>query len=301
MDEIFLFINNHRYFAVVMLFLDVFLIKMLIQKISIYINKHMNEAMGGRNERESLYKKCKTFVRQSIEQYERRGRQHGFYTRAREKMKKSGYRSEYAAVIYLLVKYAGSAALFITTFIVNFPGVAGASAAAVLVFLVVEAVVVGAKKKLSLKFQRYMYKIYKYLHNQISSGVKVTDAIKTVYEVIEDRELRGILVQLAARYELTLDIDVSLDEFRSNFDLQEAETLCVALKQGIVTGDNQELLARQEDVMFKKYFNYIQAETDGCKTRSAIAAALFTAVIVIMIMVPLFNDITEAVNKIFIN
>jgi hypothetical protein len=53
--------------------------------------------------------------------------------------------------------------------------------------------------------------------------------------------------------------------------------------------------------MFKKYFNYIQAETDGCKTRCFVAAAMYTAVIVLMIMVPLLNDTANAVGRIFIN
>jgi hypothetical protein len=110
-----------------------------------------------------------------------------------------------------------------------------------------------------------------------------------------------MLLRLVARYELTLDIDTALEEFKSGFSVHEAETLCVALKQGIETGDNQELLARQEDVMFKKYFNYIQAETDSCKTRSMMAAMMFTAIVVILIVVPLFNDASEALGRIFEN
>ena len=139
------------------------------------------------------------------------------------------------------------------------------------------------------------------MHNQISSGVKPTDAIRSVYEVIEEKELRSTLVRLAARYELTLDIDTSLDEFRADFDAHEAETLCIALKQGVDTGDNKELLARQEDVMFKKYFNYIQAETDSCRNRSIAAAAVFVSIVVVMIIVPMLNEMGQAVGKIFIN
>ncbi|NTV90110.1 MAG: hypothetical protein HGA22_07090, partial [Clostridiales bacterium] len=91
-----------------------------------------------------------------------------------------------------------------------------------------------------------------------------------------------MFIRTAAKYELTLDIDESLEEFRENFDAYEAEMLCTALRQGIETGDNSELLARQEDMMFKKYFNYIQAETDNCKNRSLLSAGMFTAVVVLM-------------------
>jgi hypothetical protein len=129
----------------------------------------------------------------------------------------------------------------------------------------------------------------------------VTDAVKTVYEVVEDRKLKNMFIRMAAIYELTLDIDGALEEFKQNFDVYEAEMLCTALRQGIETGDNRELLARQEDMMFKKYFNYIQSETDSCKNRSLLAASMFTAVIVLKIIIPLINDMADAVGRIFIN
>jgi Flp pilus assembly protein TadB len=301
MKEILYFTVSHKYFAVSAMMLNIILARFIIQKLLIHISGHIREATGGRNERKSLYKKCRSFIEHSIKLYEKRGKKSGIYHKAEEKMRKSGYRSEYAPYLYIMSKYIISLAFFIAAFIANFPSLFKAFAAAMCNIIIVECVVGAARKKLNLKFQRYVYKIYKYLHNQISSGVKVTDAIKTVYEVIDDRELRAILIKLAARYELTNDIDAALEEFSSNFELQEAQTLCVALKQGIETGDNQELLARQEEVMFMKYFNYIQMETDNCKIRSTLAAAMFTAVIIIMVFVPLFSDMSDALSKIFVN
>jgi len=67
------------------------------------------------------------------------------------------------------------------------------------------------------------------------------------------------------------------------------------------TGDNRELLERQEDIMFKKYFNYIQAETDSCRNRSVVAAAVFVAIVAVMIIVPMLGEMSRAAGKIFIN
>jgi Flp pilus assembly protein TadB len=299
--EVLHFAAGHKYFTTSALLLNIVIVRFLLQKILIYTNGHISEAAGGRNGKKSIYKKCKSFVENSMKYYEKRDKKFGIYCKAKEKMRKSGYRSEYAPYLYIALKYIISPVFFTIGFMVNYPSVPKAFALAACNIIIVECVVAAARKKFNMKFQRYVYKIYKYLHNQISSGVKVTDAIKTVYEVIDDIEIRSILVGLAARYELTHDIDAATEEFVSNFDVQEAQTLCVALKQGIETGDNQELLARQEEVMFMKYFNYIQAETDSCKTRSTMAAAMFTAVIIIMIIVPLFNDMSDALGKIFIN
>lgn len=301
MDEILSFIALHKLLAGLLVCGNIAPAMLLARRISTRGSRRIIESMGSRNERLTIYGKCLLFVSQAIRDYDKREKKAGIYVRAAIKLRRAGYAGEYAPAVYLFLKYGVTSFFFIVSSVFNYPDLKGAIAVTLLLAAIIEITIGAEKRKINLKLQRYIYKIYKYLHNQVSSGVKVTDAVKTVYEVIEDKELRGILIRLAARYELTLDIDAALEEFKSSFAVHEAETLCVALKQGIETGDNQELLARQEDVMFKKYFNYIQAETDGCKTRSMIAAAMFTAIVVIMIVVPLFNDAAEAVGNIFFN
>ena len=301
MDEIFDFVQQHRLLSALLVFASVSPAIYLAKKLELVSQNRLIEVLGNRINNYSFYSKCVYLVSKAIKDYERRDKKAGFYLKAKLKMKKAGYSGEYAPFVYLFVKYVMTLLLFLIALLLNYPDIFRPVMLAILLAVIVELVVGSEKRKINLKFQKYIYKIYKYLHNQISSGVKVTDAVKTVYEVIEDKQLRSVLIRLAAGYELTLDIDNALDDFRGNFDINEAETLCAALKQGIETGDNQELLARQEDVMFKKYFNYIQAETDSCKTRSLLAVAMFTAIVVIMIIVPLFNDMTEGVGKIFIN
>jgi len=301
MNEFLYFAAQHRLIVVLLAVANILPAGMIAKYLNIRRNKLLLEAMGERNKKSSLYTKCMVFVRQSVKDYEKREKKAGIYLKARDKMKKAGYASEYSAATYLMLKYLFAGLLFLTALVSNYPNLVGPLAVLAGSEIVIEMVVTNGRRKVNLKFQRYIYKIYKYLHNQISSGVKVTDAIRTVYDVIEDRELKEILIKMAARYELTLDVDAALEEFRSNFDVHEAQTLCIALKQGIETGDNQELLAKQEDMMFKKYFNYIQAETDSCRNRSLAAASVFTAIVVILIVVPMLNDVGEAVGKIFVN
>lgn len=301
MNEIFSFVTGHILLSVLLVCGNIAPAFLLARRISTLRSSRIAEALGGRDEHLTLYGRCLLFVSQAIRDYDKREKKAGIYIRAAKKLKRAGYTGEYAPVVYVFLKYVLTSFFFISASAMNYPDIKGALIVSLLMIVIIELTIAAGKRKINLKLQRYIYKIYKYLHNQVSSGVKVTDAVKTVYEVIEDKELRGILIRLAARYELTLDIDASLEEFKAGFAVHEAETLCVALKQGIETGDNQELLARQEDVMFKKYFNYIQAETDGCKTRSMLAAAMFTAIVVIMIVVPLFNDAAEAVGSIFFN
>lgn len=301
MGEFFSFIIQHRLVIALLTAIDIIPALFFAKRLNRPRNRLLSEAMGGRNDKASLYSRCMVLLRQTIRDYEKREKKAGFYVKAGNKMKKAGYRSEYAAASYLFLKYLVAPMVFLAALSSNYPEFLGPLALFAAIEAIIEIVVANGRRKVNLKFQRYIYKIYKYLHNQISSGVKVTDAIRTVYDVIEDKELKEILIKMAARYELTLDVDAALEEFRSHFAVQEAQTLCIALKQGIETGDNQELLAKQEDIMFKKYFNYIQAETDSCRNRSVAAASVFTLIVVIMIVVPLLNDVGEAVGRIFVN
>jgi Bacterial type II secretion system protein F domain. len=301
MDDLLFFAIRYKLFTLLLIITAIYPAIIIVERLKLITGSQLFEAMADRNKNLSIYYRCSGFVKKTIKDYERREKKAGLYERARIKMKKAGYTSEYAAAVYILLKYIISIFVFILAVSFNYPNISRPLELLALIIVIIEMVIGGRKRKLNLKFQKYIYKIYKYLHNQISSGVKVTDAVKTVYEVIDDKQLRNVLIRLAANYELTLDIESALEDFRSNFVIHEAETLCVALRQGIETGDNQELLARQEDVMFKKYFNYIQAETDSCKTRSLMAVVMFTVIVVLMIIVPLFNDMSEAVGKIFIN
>jgi Flp pilus assembly protein TadB len=300
MEHNFEFIKENTGFIIVLSILNIFIAFKITKKIKIYLNRHVREALGERKNEVSVFARCSKITMEYFNKHLKAKIKSGIFSNAKSKMRKAGYIWEYSPAIYVFLKYVVTAAFFITAFVLNYPKVKGAFILALSNVIIIEMVVKSRKKRLNMKFQKNAYKIYKYLHNQISSGVKVTDAVKGVYEVIDDKYLKNILIRVAAGYELTLDIDTALEEFMSRFDGDEAETLCIAIKQGIMTGDNRELLSRQEEVMFNKYFNYIQAETDNCRNRSFIAAGMFTVVIVIMILVPLLNDMTQAIEKIFI-
>lgn len=280
---------------------NVLLAILLSKKMVVASSRQVAEALGSRGTGVSFYRRCSIMVEQVMTACGGKMIKGGIYLNARTKLRKAGYKGENAALLYLSVRFVLSPIVYFAAFATNYPDIIRPLASVILINTVMETIISSNRKKLNLRFQKYIYKVYKYLHNQISSGVKPTDAVRSVYEVTDDRELEGILVRLAARYELTLDIDSALEEFRSNFDAHEAETLCIAIRQGIETGDNKELLAKQEDIMFKKYFNYIQAETESCRNRSVASAAVFVAIVVVMIIVPMLSEVGQAVGKIFIN
>lgn len=286
--------------AVIMI-LNCYIAIVFVKKINIQKSIIFYDLISVKNQGSRIFNKYYKQLQAYSGPYKIRGAESSLYKRTVSKLKKSGYSGEKSALIYLTIKYPVAIIMSIIAAIVNLSDIKVAVAVFIFIQLLLWVVLRQGKGKVNMSLQRHIYKIYKYLHNQISSGVKVTDTLKTVYKVIDDKKLKDIFIRLAARYELTHDIDEALKELRENFDVHEAEMLCVTLKQGVETGDNQELLARQEDIMFKKYFNYIQAETDSCQSRSIATVGIYTLIIVIMILIPLINEVRQAAGQIFIS
>ncbi|BEP30428.1 hypothetical protein [Helicovermis profundi] len=155
------------------------------------------------------------------------------------------------------------------------------------------------KKTRRLIFQKNAYKIYKFLNNQYSSGVRFDKSITSVFEVINDKDLRLNLMTMGAIYSQTSDMDLALKELSSNYLSHDVETLCLTLKQGIMVGNNIETLINQEKLMFKKYFNYIKMETENQKIKSFFIVFLFSLVVILLIGIPLIIEMSNATSKIF--
>lgn len=271
----------------------------LSAKISVRTERIIREARGNRGE-ENSYKRYIKDIRSKIYEIDRKNSEkEGIYQKTKNMLKKAGYKGESAVFWYVIFQLIIPLALSIIAAI--YRDLSMSMAVFFMLFFNVFYLVYKKGKRVAKQLEQSVYRIYKYLHNQVSAGVKNTDAIKSVYEVIDDKELKDILIRFAARYDLTLDIDESLKDFCSHFNTIESETLAVAIKQGVDTGDNQNILMQQEEVMFEKYLNYIQRETENAKKKAAWAMVFFMLIIIIMIAVPMAKDMKDALNQIFIN
>ena len=62
---------------------------------------------------------------------------------------------------------------------------------------------------------------------------------------------------------------------------------------------DSELMERLEQLMFNRYFASIQRATDGVKTRCLITVVMLCSIIVVMVLIPTFLDVQNAMNSIF--
>jgi len=146
----------------------------------------------------------------------------------------------------------------------------------------------------------YGYKIFKFLINQISSGILISDAIKSMYRVVDEKNLRKTLIDVSAYYAKTSDLAVSLNILKERYKGMEVDSLCMAIEHGMYTGTNYETLRKMEQLLFKRYINQIKLETKWRKKRSIISVLLLCSIMIFMIAIPVVIDMMEAFNQIFL-
>lgn len=157
------------------------------------------------------------------------------------------------------------------------------------------------QKERHLNFQKNTYKIYKFIYNQVSSGVRLHDCIIGLYDVIDDKQFKRVLINMSAVYSQTSNIDLSLESITDMYPGIDSIMLCSAIKQGVHIGNNMETIERQEKLAFNKYFIYIKNETEKIRFRGFISMTLFAVIIILLLSIPLLYEMKEATSKIFVN
>ncbi|MEI6132388.1 MAG: hypothetical protein WCQ41_06160 [Bacillota bacterium] len=213
-------------------------------------------------------------------------------------VQKAGYSSENAVFWYLFVQFILPVIILFLMFfsgrefIVSILTVAGVVLVPV---IVLRGKIIERKKK----FQKASYKIYKYLRSQVASGVTPLNAMKGVYQAVEDKEVSFALAAFIAKYELSRDLEQSSEELKKRFDVRETETLVVAFEQGIKTGDNSEILALQEAIMFDNYMNLLQEEHKKTGMLAFLAALMYAVGAAVILSIPMIVEMFNGFNMFF--
>ena len=140
------------------------------------------------------------------------------------------------------------------------------------------------------------YKLYYFLHSQISSGIKVTDAIKGIYEIADHPLIQKTFIQFVAQYELTLNMEESLKILRRSFPGYDCDMLCASILQCVNTGMAGKTLLKMEQMMFSKYFFYLQKDTEKFKVKLIVSGVFAIIPLVMIFLLPMIFDSYSAFN-----
>ncbi|MFO7636803.1 MAG: hypothetical protein R6W96_05810 [Clostridia bacterium] len=149
-------------------------------------------------------------------------------------------------------------------------------------------------------FQKNAYRLYKYICNQTDAGVLPRDALTGMHEIVEDKSLKRVMEKVCGMYSATLDVRQAGALLLSHIDNEETRCFVMFLQQDILGARDSKRIERLETLMFNRYFTYIQRKTDQVKSKCMVTVVAFSLLIVLMILIPLFMEVQEALNNIFI-
>lgn len=222
------------------------------------------------------------------------------FIKYQEKLRYAGISSYKEIKAFIYIKYFVPVLLFIGIYIINNKDIRYSFIFLILYYLVLKLILDAKTKSRNKAIEFYGYKIFKFLLNQISSGIIINDAIKSIYMVVNDEKLRTCLINVSAYYTQTNNIKDALKIFTDEYKGVEVDTLYIAITQGIYTGDNFETMKRMEALLFKRYIYHIKTETDNKRHQSFLAVLLFCIVIIMIVSVPILMDIFEAFDQILL-
>lgn len=149
-------------------------------------------------------------------------------------------------------------------------------------------------------FDRELFKIYRFLDLQISSGIKATAAIKGMHEAVQEPCVKQVLIRFSAVYELTFNLEQAAAELNQTYEGHDVHMLLTHLRQALKTGDIGRSLLRMEDLLFARYFNHLQADAQRYRARLIWLALLGLIPTVIVFLFPLFYTAIQAMQQIFL-
>lgn len=148
-------------------------------------------------------------------------------------------------------------------------------------------------------FVRSLYKIYRFLDGQISSGVAATDALRGLSAAVRDPVVCPALVQFTAIYEVTLDSDRAFDVLRKLFRSQDCDLLSAHVHQCLQSGVAGKSMVRMEELLFARTFGLMQEETRRIRTFLTLTVAGGLVPVVILFLYPMIQGAAGALQSIF--
>lgn len=151
------------------------------------------------------------------------------------------------------------------------------------------------------KFKIASYKLFKFLRNQLSAGIKITQALNSLHTVATDPLLKNRLLLMASHYASTSDIDEALKYITNYYQTLEAKSLALSIKQSIETGQNDKGFVQKEKKLFNMYLNVIKRNTQLIMVKYFLIGLLYGAVIILIISYPQWLDLIQANKLLFGN
>ncbi len=210
----------------------------------------------------------------------------------------AGFRERKSVAIYLLAMTVPIILLVLLATIVRGPvhlyALTGCLAA-----VLVNGWVTHRIRQRRLSFQLSLYKIYRFLDLQLTSGVNAFDVLKGLPEAIAQPLIREDFLRFSARLELTQDLDRALDELQAAFTGPDMNLLASQLRNSMQTGVMGQTFQRMESLLFNRHLSLVRARSKQLRSDLLIVALLALVPIEILYLFPLAAQAVLSLGQLY--
>ncbi|MGX8796529.1 hypothetical protein ACR6HW_10710 [Fusibacter sp. JL298sf-3] len=154
-------------------------------------------------------------------------------------------------------------------------------------------------KKDEKAISKNFYRLYKYIHLQISVGTRAEEIYKSLYRVVENKRLKSQLRQMSVIIAQSHDIERGIDYLKQTLTTQEGKTFVNVIDNMKGFGLAESSFMRLDHMLFQKYLSNIRNETEKIKKRYFRIVVLFTIVTTLMLLLPIINQMIVSAKNIF--
>ncbi len=148
-------------------------------------------------------------------------------------------------------------------------------------------------------FQLSLYKIYRFLDLQLTSGVNAFDVLKGLPEAIAQPLIREDFLRFSARLELTQDLDRALDELQVAFAGPDMNLLASQLRNSMQTGVMGQTFQRMESLLFNRHLSLVRARSKQLRNDLLIVALLALVPLEILYLFPLAAQAVQSLGQLY--
>jgi hypothetical protein len=144
------------------------------------------------------------------------------------------------------------------------------------------------------EFSKQLYRIYKYLYLQSSSGMRGEDIIKSLHRIISKQPLK-----MSATVAQTHDIAFAIQQFRKHFNEEDGEMLMSIFETMRLSGLSKEAYMRLDQMMFQKYLIQMGRDTQRIRRYYFYAVTSFIFAACLLLFLPIVDQMMKSAEIIF--
>ncbi|MCA0384952.1 MAG: hypothetical protein LCH34_05045 [Firmicutes bacterium] len=149
------------------------------------------------------------------------------------------------------------------------------------------------------EFSKQLYRIYKYLYLQSSSGMRGEDIIKSLHRIIYKQPLKDLLLKMSATVAQTHDIAYAIQQFRRHFNEEDGEMLMSIFETMRLSGLSKEAYMRLDQMMFQKYLIQMGRDTQRIRRLYFYAVTSFIIAACLLLFLPIVDQMMKSAEIIF--